>query len=98
MSETIFKKVDYNLQSLMDAIEIGFIGLPDIQRPFIWNNSKVRDLFDSMYRGYPVGSFLFWQNGIEEDHKVIGTNKKTKGAKPPYRRWTTAAYFSICCD
>lgn len=78
MSETIFKKVDYNLQSLMDAIEIGFIGLPDIQRPFIWNNSKVRDLFDSMYRGYPVGSFLFWQNGTEEDHKVIGTNKKQK--------------------
>ncbi len=38
------------------------IGLPDIQRPFVWSKSKVRDLVDSMYNGFPVGYLLFWAN------------------------------------
>lgn len=61
MSElkTCFKKVDYDLSGLLHYIEIGDIALPDIQRPFVWSNAKVRDLFDSMYRGFPVGYFLF---------------------------------------
>ncbi len=44
---------------------MGQIGLPDIQRPFVWSNAKVRDQFDSMYRGYPVGFFMFWDTGAE---------------------------------
>lgn len=58
MSNTIFSQVNYTLGHLAGQIEQGTIGLPDIQRPFVWKNSKVRDLFDSMYRGYPVGSRL----------------------------------------
>ncbi len=69
MSETLFKKVDYSLSKLVDDIEMGSIGLPDIQRPFVWKNAKVRDLFDSIYRGYPVGYFLFWQNAIDGTQK-----------------------------
>lgn len=53
-------------------------GLPDIQRPFVWKNAKVRDLFDSMYRGYPVGYFLFWENQLEKGIKQIGTNAHQK--------------------
>ena len=78
MSETLFKKVDYSLSKLMDDIEMGSIGLPDIQRPFVWKNAKVRDLFDSIYRGYPVGYFLFWQNAVEGGQKQIGTDNKQK--------------------
>lgn len=48
MSETVFTKVDYNLGSLVEFIALGQIGLPDIQRPFVWKNAKVRDLFDSL--------------------------------------------------
>jgi uncharacterized protein with ParB-like and HNH nuclease domain len=61
MSElkTCFKRVDYDLSGLLHYIDIGDIGLPDIQRPFVWSNTKVRDLFDSMYRGLPVGYLLF---------------------------------------
>lgn len=77
MSDTIFTKVDYDLNSLVKFIELGEIGLPDIQRPFIWNNSKVRDLFDSMYRGYPVGYLLLWQNGLADD-RTIGVETKQK--------------------
>jgi len=58
---TLFKEVNYNLTTLIQQIDLGIIGLPDIQRPFVWKDTKVRDLFDSMYKGYPVGYFLFWQ-------------------------------------
>jgi hypothetical protein len=78
MSETVFTKVDYTLSSLMDAIELGTISLPDIQRPFVWTNAKVRDLFDSMYQGFPVGYLLFWENASADDARVIGTDKKQK--------------------
>ena len=77
MSDTVFTKVDYDLGSLVKYIELGEIGLPDIQRPFVWKNSKVRDLFDSMYRGYPVGYLLLWQNGLADD-RTIGTDRKQK--------------------
>ena len=78
MSElkTCFKKVDYDLSGLLHYIEIGDIALPDIQRPFVWSNAKVRDLFDSMYRGFPVGYFLFWENVTGGATKQIGVGSK----------------------
>ena len=76
MSETIFKKVDYNLGGLVNEISLGKIGLPDIQRPFVWTNVKVRDLFDSMYKGYPVGYLLFWENGLTSGPRTIGSDEK----------------------
>ena len=78
MSETVFTKVDYDLNSLVKFISLGEIGLPDIQRPFVWKNAKVRDLFDSMYRGYPVGYLLFWQNALAESVRIIGVETKQK--------------------
>jgi uncharacterized protein with ParB-like and HNH nuclease domain len=71
MPETQFTQVQFTLQGLMNQVQMGNIGLPDIQRPFVWKNIKVRDLFDSMYRGYPVGYLLFWQNGLPGAHKQI---------------------------
>ena len=82
MSKTVFNKVDYELDALVKNVAIGEIGLPDIQRPFVWKNAKARDLFDSMYKGYPVGYFLFWQNGSSwDDGRTIGTDNKQK---PPH--------------
>jgi hypothetical protein len=81
MPDVVFKKVDYTLKKLVEDIDIGEIGLPDIQRPFVWSSSKVRDLFDSMYRGYPIGYFLFWENGFPGEHKVIGTGQKQKAPR-----------------
>lgn len=79
MSElkTCFKKVDYDLGGLLHYIEIGDIALPDIQRPFVWSNAKVRDLFDSMYRGFPVGYFLFWEN-VTGGTRQIGVGSKQR--------------------
>lgn len=78
MSKPLFKEVSYSLSKLMDDIEMGEIELPDIQRPFVWKNAKVRNLFDSMYRGYPVGCLLFWENDITNGIKQIGTNNHQK--------------------
>ena len=75
---TLFKEVNYNLTTLIQQIDMGVIGLPDIQRPFVWPDTKVRDLFDSMYKGYPVGYFLFWANANVEHTKGIGTSAKQK--------------------
>lgn len=76
MSEILFKKIDYNLSKLIQDIEFGDIGLPDIQRPFLWKATRVRDLFDSMYRGFPVGYLLFWANDHFEGTKKIGIGEK----------------------
>ncbi|MEH2347956.1 MAG: hypothetical protein V7K55_08120 [Nostoc sp.] len=46
------KQITYSLTSLIHDIELGEIGLPDIQRPFVWEAAKVRDLFDSMYQAF----------------------------------------------
>lgn len=76
--KTCFKRVEYDLSGLLHYIDIGDIGLPDIQRPFVWSNSKVRDLFDSMYRGFPVGYLLFWENAAANGTKPIGVGTKQR--------------------
>lgn len=50
MSEhrTVLKRVDYDLSGLLQYIDMGDIGLPDIQRPFAWRSDKVRELFRRM--------------------------------------------------
>ena len=43
MSKTLYKRTDYSLANLIEGIDMGEIGLPDIQRPFVWEAAKVRD-------------------------------------------------------
>jgi hypothetical protein len=78
MKATLFKEVGYSLSKLIEDIDIGEIGLPDIQRPFVWTPAKVRDLFDSMYRGFPVGYLLFWSNSLANGARQIGDESKQK--------------------
>ena len=74
----LFNEVGYNVGSLLDQISMGVVGLPEIQRPFVWKDAKARDLFDSMYRGFPVGYLLLWQNANAEGSKTIGVDGKQK--------------------
>ena len=50
------------IQTLLTWIESGEIAIPEIQRPFVWSATKVRDLIDSLYAGYPVGYLIAWRN------------------------------------
>ncbi|WP_344211204.1 GmrSD restriction endonuclease domain-containing protein [Nonomuraea bangladeshensis] len=60
---------------MVEAIDRGDIALPDIQRPFVWQATKVRSLFDSMYKGFPVGFLLFWKTDADPGARQIGTGK-----------------------
>ncbi|CAN5529307.1 hypothetical protein BH20ACT18_BH20ACT18_02230 [soil metagenome] len=80
MKATLFKEVSYSLSKLIEDIDVGEIGLPDIQRPFVWTKAKVRDPFDSMYNGFPVGYLLFWGNVGASGTRQIG-----KTESRPYR-------------
>ncbi|MEU5152918.1 DUF262 domain-containing protein [Glycomyces sp. NPDC021274] len=68
----LYKDTTYSVRHLVEAIERGRIALPELQRPFVWNTTQVRDLFDSMYRGYPIGYLLFWETGAEASRRGIG--------------------------
>jgi hypothetical protein len=74
--KALFREVSYRLSKLLAEIDDGEIGLPEIQRPFVWSRAKVRDLFDSMYRGFPVGYLLFWENPSMPSTRQIGTGEK----------------------
>lgn len=69
---TIYKDTGYPLQYLMEQVKHGHIALPDIQRPFVWKAAKVRDLLDSMYRGYPVGTLMLWETGAQVGTRQVG--------------------------
>jgi hypothetical protein len=69
---TLYRDTGYSLSHLIDDIKVGRIALPDIQRPFVWSSAKARDLFDSMYRGYPVGTIMLWETGAEVGTRQIG--------------------------
>lgn len=47
---------------LLSWVESGVVAIPEIQRPFVWKKSQVRDLVDSLYEGFPVGYIITWQN------------------------------------
>lgn len=78
MGAELFKNIPSKVSNLVDDVRIGKIGLPDLQRPFVWKDSKVRDLFDSMLKGYPIGYVMLWESptGYEEKKMTIGGNKK----------------------
>jgi len=75
MSKQQFSSTGYPISLLLDQIDHGQLGLPDLQRPYVWDRAKVRDLFDSLYRGYPAGYFLFWSPPEEADGRRIGADK-----------------------
>lgn len=50
------------ISTMLTAIKEGNIAIPEIQRPFVWNSIKVRDLMDSMYRGFPIGFIITWRS------------------------------------
>jgi uncharacterized protein with ParB-like and HNH nuclease domain len=76
MAVTLFKDTTFTVNLLVESIRRGEIALPEIQRPFVWPATKVRDLFDSMYKGFPVGYLLFWETGAEAGARQIGTGTK----------------------
>lgn len=79
MASTLFKNVPSKVGDIINDVMTGRIGLPDLQRPFVWRDNKVRELLDSMIKGYPIGYIMLWEspNNYETKKSGIGSNKKT---------------------
>lgn len=67
------------IETVLSWVKSGEIAIPEIQRPFVWDSSKVRDLMDSLYQGFPVGYVIAWRNpnirlkdgSISEGKKIL---------------------------
>jgi hypothetical protein len=62
MSTQRYTVTPHPISALLNWIELGEIAIPEIQRPFVWDSTKVRNLLDSLYQGYPVGYLIAWRN------------------------------------
>lgn len=57
-----FTLVQYSISSILGMINAKQFVIPEIQRPFVWKRSQVRDFIDSLYTGYPTGYIIIWKN------------------------------------
>lgn len=72
-----FNVYSTSVDSIIGWIKSGEIAIPEIQRPFVWDSSKVRDLLDSLYKGFPVGYIIVWKNpDVKLKDGTFSTGKK----------------------
>ena len=66
-----------SVENIISSIKEGEIAIPEIQRPFVWDGAKVRDLMDSLYKGFPVGYIIVWKNpDIRLKNGKVSSGKK----------------------
>jgi len=75
-------KIDTTVGQLVDMIERGELRLPELQRRYVWPATRVRDLLDSLYRGYPSGTILVWETDQEIPSREMSV-KQSGGAFTP---------------
>lgn len=77
MAKELYERIDRKVGDILSDIRYGKLGLPDLQRPFVWKDNKVRDLLDSMIKGFPVGYVMLWSAPEDyENTNNIGDGKK----------------------
>jgi hypothetical protein len=74
-------KSEASVEELVGMIERGELRLPEMQRRYVWRSTRVRDLLDSLYRGYPSGAILLW----ETDEEVPLQDFAVKQQANPYK-------------
>ena len=74
-------KSDATVEELVGMIQRGELRLPEMQRRYVWRSTRVRDLLDSLYRGYPSGTILLW----ETDEEVPLQNFSISQSVNPYQ-------------
>lgn len=77
MGKELFDNIPSKVADILSDIKNGRVGLPDLQRPFVWQDNKVRELLDSMMKGYPIGYIMLWASPDDYENTVhIGKNEK----------------------
>jgi len=64
-------KTDISVRELVDKVRHGELALPEMQRRYVWPATRVRDLLDSLYRGYPSGTILVWETDEEIETREL---------------------------
>lgn len=62
MSTQRYSVTPHPIDTVLTWVKSGEIAIPEIQRPFVWEATKVRNLLDSLYQGYPIGYLIAWRN------------------------------------
>jgi len=62
MATQRYSVTPHPIETLLTWVKSGEIAIPEIQRPFVWEATRVRNLLDSLYQGYPVGYLIAWRN------------------------------------
>jgi len=62
MATQRYSVTPHPVETLLTWVKSGEIAIPEIQRPFVWDAAKVRNLLDSLYHGYPIGYLIAWRN------------------------------------
>ena len=70
-------KVDTNVGHLVDMIAKGELRLPEMQRRYVWTATRVRDLLDSLYRGYPSGTILVWETDQQQPSRDLAVEQSS---------------------
>jgi hypothetical protein len=76
----IFEPGQRSIASLLSDIERGVIALPELQRPFVWEDTRARQLLDSLFLGFPVGTLVFWHPSSDRDARALGAERPGLGA------------------
>lgn len=69
MANELFTVVPRQVSDLLSDVMSGRLGLPDLQRPFVWKDNKVRELLDSMLKGFHIGFVMLWESPINYENK-----------------------------
>src|SRR5258706_16376534 len=62
MSTQRYTVTPHPIDTLLTWVKSCEIAIPEIQRPFVWDAIKVRNLLDSLYQGFPIGYLIAWRN------------------------------------
>lgn len=77
MQSEKFTTTSMSISAILGLIKANDIAIPEIQRPFVWKSKQVRDLLDSLYRGFPVGYIIIWKNpNVKLKDGTISSGKK----------------------
>jgi hypothetical protein len=77
MEKEKYSNRQYSISAILGLIEANDIAIPEIQRPFVWRKTQVRDLIDSLYKGYPTGYIILWKNpNVKLKDGTIASGKK----------------------
>ena len=77
MENEKYSNYPLSISAILGLIEANDIAIPEIQRPFVWRRTQVRDLIDSLYKGYPTGYIILWKNpNVKLKDGTISSGKK----------------------